>query len=94
MQHEALQDARHRQQTPEFKERYKTRAGVEGTISQGTRTFGLRRARYIGLAKTHLQHIVTAAAINLARAVSWLMQPEPSKAQTRVSHFAALAPAT
>jgi len=93
-QHEALLAARHRQQTSEFKEHYKTRAGGEGTISQGTRTFGLRRSRYIGLAKTHLQHVATAAAINLTRAVSWLMQPEPSKAQTRTSHFAALAPAT
>jgi transposase len=91
-QFEALVAARQRQHTPEFKERYKTRAGVEGTFSQGTRTFGLRRARYIGLDKTRLQHIATAAAINLTRAVSWLM--DIPKAQTRVSHFAALAPVT
>ena len=51
-QHEALQSARRYQTTPEFKQRYKKRAGVEGTISQATRTFQLRRARYIGLAKT------------------------------------------
>jgi transposase len=88
-QYEALQAARRRQTTAEFKQRYKTRAGVEGTISQGTRSFGLRRARYIGLAKTCLQHIATAAAINLARAVAWLS--DVPKAQTRVSHFAALA---
>jgi transposase len=93
-QHEALQEARQRQQTSEFKERYKARAGVEGTISQGTRTFGLRRTRYIGLPKTRLGHILTAAAIDLTRAVHWLMDPDPSKAHTRVSHFAALAPAT
>jgi transposase len=91
-QFEALEAARRRQQTPEFKERYKTRAGIEGTFSQGTRTFGLRRARYIGLDKTHLQHIATAAAINLTRAVSWLM--DIPKARTRTSHFAALAPVT
>lgn len=91
-QHEALQAARQRQTTPEFKAHYRTRAGVEGTISQGTRTFGLRRARYIGLAKTHLQHVLTAAAMDLTRAVAWLH--EPLKAQTRVSRFAALAPAT
>jgi len=88
-QHQALQDARQRQQTPEFKERYKARAGIEGTVSQGTRAFGLRRARYIGLAKTRLQHVVTAAAMNLTRAVYW-MTGVP-KAQTRISHFAALA---
>ena len=90
--YEALQAARQRQKTPEFRERYKIRAGVEGTISQGTRSFGLRRSRYIGLAKTHLQHVVTAAAMNLTRAVFWTMGVP--KAQTRLSHFAALAPAT
>jgi transposase len=89
VQHEALQTARVRQKTPEFKARYKRRAGVEGTLSQGTRSFDLRRSRYIGLAKTHLQHILVAAAINLTRAVAWV-EGIP-KAHTRVSHFAALA---
>jgi transposase len=32
----------------------------------------MRRSRYIGLDKTHLQHIGIAAAINLARIISWL----------------------
>jgi len=31
-------------------------AGVEGTISQAVRGFGLRRSRYVGQAKTHLKH--------------------------------------
>ena len=87
-----MQAARHYQTTPEFKERYKKRAGVEGTISQATRGFELRRARYIGLAKTRLQHLLTAAALNLTRAVAWL-QDQPV-AQTRLSAFAALAPVT
>jgi len=87
--YQALQHARQRQETPEFKDRYNARAGIEGTISQGTRAFGLRQARYIGLAKTHLQHVAIAAAMNLTRAVSW-MKGIP-KAQTRISHFAALA---
>jgi transposase len=87
-QYEALQAARQRQTTAKFKQRYRTRAGIEGTISQGTRSFGLRRSRYIGLAKTRLQHFATAAAINLTRAVAWLL--DVPTAQTRVSHFAAL----
>lgn len=87
-QHTALQRARQDQTRADFKERYKKRAGVEGTISQGSRTFELRRARYIGLAKTHLQHLLTAAAINLTRAVNWLQ--EKPLAQTRRSPFAAL----
>lgn len=92
-EYEALEAARARQQTDEFKAKYKKRAGVEGTISQGTRSFGLRRSRYIGLAKTHLQHLATAAAMNLTRVVVWFMEKKP-KAQTRRSPFAALAPVT
>ena len=65
-QFEAIQAARQRQQTQEFKERYAIRAGIEGTISQGVRAFDLRRSRYIGLAKTHLQHVITATAINFS----------------------------
>ena len=66
-QYEVLQWARPREHTVEFKERYADRAGIEGTISQGTRSFCLRRSRYIGQAKAHLQHILIAVAINLAR---------------------------
>ena len=91
-QHAALQHMRAYQQTAAFKQRYRTRAGIEGTISQGTRSFDLRRTRYLGLAKTHLQHILTAAAINLTRAVAWLMGKP--RAHTRRSQFARLAPAT
>lgn len=88
--YELLQSARQRQETDEFKEKYHKRAGVEGTISQGTRSFGLRQARYIGLAKTHLQNVATAAAMNLTRMVAWLH--EIPKGQTRQSRFMALAP--
>ena len=80
---------RERQKTDEFKERYKQRAGVEGTISQGVRAFSLRRTRYVGLAKTHFQDIATAAAINLTRMAAWL-EGEPL-AKTRRSRFASLA---
>src|SRR5919201_6906499 len=47
--HEALQAARQRQETPEFKTQYALRAGVESRLSQGARRFELRRSRYIGL---------------------------------------------
>jgi transposase len=40
--HLALQQARERQQTPDFKERYAKRAGIEGTIAQGVSSFDLR----------------------------------------------------
>jgi transposase len=88
-QFEAIQAARHRQQTQEFKERYAIRAGIEGTISQGVRAFDLRRSRYIGLAKTHVQHVITATAMHFSRLLAWLMHIPLDG--TRVSRFAALA---
>lgn len=90
-QYLALQQARQRQTTEEFKTTYRTRAGVEGTISQAVHMSGLRDARYRGLPKTHLQHLATAAALNLARSIAWL--EEKPFAKTRISRFAALAAA-
>ena len=71
-EHEALQAARQQQTTEQWQEEYQVRAGVEGTISQAIVGFGLRHARYRGLAKTHLQHILTAVAINLKRLFAWV----------------------
>ena len=89
--HEAIRAARARQETPAFAAEYAGRAGVEGTLSQGVRAFGLRRARYRGLAKAHLQHLATAAGINLARLHDW--RAGRPRSQTRRSRFARLAPA-
>jgi transposase len=71
-EYEALQAARARQQTAEFKARYAARAGIEGTLSRAVRVFDLRQARYIGQAKTHLQHALTAVALNVVRLTDWL----------------------
>jgi len=87
---EALHATRAWYASEEGQQRSKRRAGIEGTLSQGVRSFGLRCARYRGLAKTHLQHIATAAAMNVDRIVAWLN--ERPRAQTRTSRFAALAP--
>jgi transposase len=89
-QYLALEVARQYQKTDEFKQRYRARAGVEGAISQAVRSFGLRRSRYVGLAKTHLQHVAIGAAMNLTRLAAWL--DGVPKARTRHSRFAALAP--
>jgi transposase len=67
----AVRDARARQQTGEWNRDYALRAGVEGTIRQATHTTGLRRARYRGLAKTHLDHTTSATALNLIRLDAW-----------------------
>ena len=89
-QYEALQAARQLQLTEVGRELYAKRAGVEGTISQGVRGFGLRRSRYWGLAKTHFQHLATAAAINFDRLGAWFNNLPLAK--TRTSRFARLAP--
>lgn len=87
---EALHAARAWYASEEGQEGYKCRAGIEGTLSQGVRAFGLRRTRYRGLAKTPLQHVAIAAAMHVDRIVAWL--DERPRATTRTSRFAALAP--
>ena len=85
---EILQQLRQKSQTPEYKKQYQQRARIEGTISQGSRSFSLRSSRYIGLKKTHLQNIAIACGINLTRVVSWLKGRK--KELTRTSSFAGL----
>ena len=88
-QHEALLEARAQHASEEGQRLYAKRAGIEGTLSQGVRAFELRRSRYRGQAKTHLQHIATAVAINFDRLINWL--DETLRAQARISRFKALA---
>jgi Transposase DDE domain len=72
-EHEALAGARRRQQAPDFAAVHAWRAGVEATMSWAVRGFGLRRARYVGLAKVRLQHTATAAALDLVRLTRGIM---------------------
>jgi len=74
---EALEAARQREQTEEFTRLYDQRAGIEGTHSQGVRRMGLRRSRYVGEPRTHLQHVATATAINVCRLYDWLTGVSP-----------------
>jgi transposase len=89
-QHLALSAAREFQATPDFIALYRARAGVEGTISQGLRVADLRHARYIGLARTRMQHVLTAAALNVIRVAHWLAGD--TLAQTRQAPFLTLLP--
>jgi transposase len=75
---------------PVWKKQYRIRAGVEGTLSQGVRSFGMRQSRYIGIAKTTLQQVFAAVGINAVRIVGWL--DELPRAKTRISPFVKLAP--
>jgi hypothetical protein len=85
----ALREMRTFIESEEGRQVYARSAGIEGTISQGVRSFGLRRARYRGEAKAHLQHMATAVAINLDRIDDW--QEGVPRAETRTSRFARLA---
>jgi len=86
--YEALRAARLREKTREFTDLYANRSGIEGTVSQGVRSCGLRRTRYRGFAKTQLDHTLTATAINCLRLSDWLAGAP--KATTQHSRFARL----
>ncbi len=77
-----------RETLPAFAADRRRRAGIEGTLSRGVRGMGLRRSRYLGLARTHLQHLLTATAINLDRLAAWI--DDTPAARTRRSAFARL----
>lgn len=84
-----LARSRERKQTEAFKAQYALRSGVESLISQALRVCELRRARYLGQARTHLQHVLTAVGLNLLRLVTWL--GTASSTATRISAFSRLA---
>ena len=89
-QYQALQAARERDSQANWPLFHNQRAGIEGTLSQGVRGFGMRRSRYVGLAKTHSQHVFIATAMNLWRIINWLN--EVPLAQTRWAAFERLMP--
>jgi transposase len=69
--YELTQANRAAQQDRDWQADYATRAGVEGTIHQAVRVTAARRTRYRGLAKTHLDHVYSAVALNLIRLDTW-----------------------
>jgi hypothetical protein len=86
--HHALQQARARQNTKAFKTTYALRARVEGTIRQAVAVTDTRHARYRGLAKTHLEHLYSAVALNLIRLDAWFNGLPLD--HTRTSHLSRL----
>jgi hypothetical protein len=60
---------------PSSKPNTPRQAGIEGTHTQAIRRCGLRQFRYIGQAKTHVQHVLTATAVNPVRVAAWLEGP-------------------
>jgi transposase len=86
--HEALRDARAEQQTDAWKQTYRARAGIEGTIHQATTVTGIRQARYTGLGKVTLEHAFAATAINLIRLYAWWTGTPLQR--TRTTHLSRL----
>ncbi|MFF1743235.1 transposase [Streptomyces mirabilis] len=54
---------------PDWKARYAVRSGVESTVNDLAHGHGhgMRRCRYGGQQKAHLQHVFTAIAVNIER---------------------------
>jgi transposase len=75
--HPWVQQRRQAQATAAFKATYRHRAGIEASLGNAVHQHGARRARYRGLAKTRLQHLLLASAINLKRAAAWLTGKRP-----------------
>ncbi|WP_329565045.1 IS1182 family transposase [Streptomyces sp. NBC_01361] len=64
--------ARADQTTAEWRRRYAIRAGCEATVSETVHAHGLRTCRYRGMARTHVQHVLTAAGTNIIRLSEYL----------------------
>ncbi|MCO5068274.1 MAG: transposase [Kiritimatiellae bacterium] len=65
--HQHTQTRRREMKTEAFKKRMHKRNGVEGTISELKRGYGLTRCRYRGLIKAGLQNYLIGAACNIKR---------------------------
>jgi Transposase DDE domain len=55
------------QQDPAWHKRYAVRSGIEGTVCEFAHGHGMRHCRYRGQPKAHLQHVLTAIAVNIER---------------------------
>jgi len=83
---EVVQAARVREKTQEWNSKYGKRVGVEGTFLRTVSRLGVRRARYRGLEKVGLEHVLTAVALRILRVMEWLGGIIPQK--SRASAFA------
>ena len=84
--HDELTAARAMQSTTEWKRRYASRAGVEGLMAQASHVTGIRRARYLGLPKTTLEHIIAACALNFIRLDAWWTAAPTDRQRTSNLH--------
>jgi hypothetical protein len=92
--HAYLQQRRREQKTEAFGRRMNQRKAIEGTISELTRGYGLRRCRYRGLGKAALQNYLIGAACNAGRwirRVAWRLRQAARDAAAAMRPVAAAA---
>lgn len=80
--HMIVQERRNLCKTSEYQRHMHRRSGIEGTHSELTRGYRLRRSRYRGFGKTDIQMQFTAAACNLRRwavRLCWVRRQETMK---------------
>jgi len=75
------------EQTDEFKDRYRWRAGVEATMSEYDRRTGVKRLRVRGLKAVRFCAILKAIGINLLRAAAVWMVVNPYPDDDKTSNF-------
>lgn len=68
-----LAHRRSREETPEFKDKYRYRAGIEATMSQLDRLTGIKRLRVRGLSRVSFAAFLKAAGVNILRAAAYVM---------------------
>ncbi len=66
-----LAQRRVQEDTPEFRDRYRFRAGIEGTMSQLDRLTGVKNLRVRGLSAVSFAAFLKAAGINIIRAAAF-----------------------
>ncbi|MEU6011512.1 transposase [Streptomyces sp. NPDC047453] len=71
-------ESRTEQQTQEWLSRYSLRAAIESTISEFVNGHGMRQCRYRSEEKAHVQHVLTAIAVNLER-IGVHLPPAPAR---------------
>jgi hypothetical protein len=73
---------RKQEQTPEFKEKYRYRAGVEATMSDLDRVTGLKHLRVRGMIQVRLAATLKATGLNIHRATTFIRRGGRLKSRT------------
>ena len=68
-----------KQKTIEWKDEYKIRSGVEATMSELKRGYGLGKLRVRGLARVHFAVVCKVIACNIKRWAAWQIQAVKTK---------------